>query len=52
MVSLVPSVAQPITAEAKLQLSMQPDKNMDIPQALVLVVLQEVGVALGKQQVR
>ena len=43
---------RPISAEAKLQLSLKAGKDPDIPQALVGVVLDEVAVALEKEQVR
>jgi len=45
------TVVQPISAEAKLRLITKPGRNSDIPQALVQLVMGEVAVALGKQQV-
>ena len=42
---------RPISAEAKLQLSLKAGKDPNIPQALVGVVLDEVAVALEKEQV-
>ena len=44
-------VVKPISAEAKLRLITKPGRNPDIPQALVQLVMGEVAVALGKQQV-
>ena len=49
--NLAPTVVKPITAEAKLQLSLKAGKDPNIPQALVGVVLEEVAVAVEKQQV-
>ena len=45
------AVVRPVSAEAKLQLSLKAGRDPNIPQALVGVVLEEVAVALEKEQV-
>ena len=45
------AVVHPITAEAKLQLTLKAGRDPNIPQALIMVVLEEVAVAVKKQQV-
>ena len=49
--NLASTVVKPITAEAKLQLSLKAGRDPNIPQALIGVVLEEVAVAVEKQQV-
>ena len=44
-------VVHPITAKAELQLSMKPGVDMDVPQALINLVLDQFAVSLQKQQV-
>ena len=46
------SVLRPISAEVKLQLTMKPGVDKDIPQALVSVVMEHIAFSLGKQQVQ
>ena len=45
------AVVHPITLEAHLQLTTTPGRDMQVPQALVEVSLQQVALALGKNQV-
>ena len=45
------TVVKPISAEAKLQLSLKAGRDPNIPQALIRVTLGEVAVAVEKQQV-
>ena len=45
------AVVRPITAEAKLQLTLKAGRDPNIPQALIMVMLEEVAVAIEKQQV-
>ena len=42
---------RPVSAEAKVQLSLKAGKDPNIPQALIGVILEEVAVALEKEQV-
>lgn len=45
------TVVHPISAEAKLQLTMKPGEDLDVPQALVSLVLDQITIALKKEQV-
>ena len=45
------AVVHPITLEAHLQLTTTPGRDIQVPQALVEVSLQQVALALGKNQV-
>ena len=50
-IMIICAVVRPISAEAKLQLSLKAGRDPNVPQALIGVVLEEVAVALEKQQV-
>ena len=44
------TVVHPISAKAQLQLTMKAGQDMDIPQALVRLVLNQITIALDQQQ--
>ena len=48
---MIHPVLGPITAKAKLQLTMKPGVDMKIPQALAHIMLDQITIALQKQQV-
>ncbi len=46
------AVLSPVTATATLQLCMSPGSDMSVPQALAKLIMDQITVALSKQQVK